>query len=47
MHKDSLHKTEKCIHKSGRNQAVVTTEIKSALPKVSLFLGARCKGFTL
>jgi hypothetical protein len=36
---------ENAYIKANRNQAVVTTEIKSALSKVSLFLGARCEGF--
>jgi hypothetical protein len=36
MHNGSLHKTEKNAYiKVSRNQAVFTTEIRSALPKIS------------
>jgi hypothetical protein len=42
----TLYTKQKNAHiKSIRNQAVVTTEIKSVLSKGSLFLGARCEGF--
>jgi hypothetical protein len=46
MHYDSLNKTKKNTYmKTGRNQAVFTTEIKSALSKIRLLLEAKDKGF--
>ena len=45
MLNDSLHKTEECIHKDWQEPGNVTTETKSALSKVSLFLEARCEVF--
>jgi hypothetical protein len=54
MQNDSLHKTEKCIHKSWHDPGMVYNwdknqclqlRYKADPPKVSLFLEAREKGF--